>query len=239
MVPIQVCVAEASSAYHVEQARIAAIMANGLPAGVERGGRVGPMAIPEQWLPIFELMGIRRDDVLQDACQNIFAGTWIVAYMASAQAAESAAAGAYSARPVRVSAQMAERRRQWAPVVQSAAASTGIPAALIDAVITVESGYQPRARSPANAIGMMQLLPSTAAMEGGGDPWDAEENIFMGARYLRQLALQFQGDLTLTLAAYNAGPAAVTRSGYRIPAFSETQSYVPKVLALYSTFSND
>jgi soluble lytic murein transglycosylase-like protein len=238
MVPIQVCIAEASSAYHVEQARIAEIIANGLPAGVERGGRVGPMAIPEQWLPIFELMGIRHEDVVQDACQNIFAGTWILAYVASVQAAQSAAAGAYSARPVRVSAQMAERRRQWAPVVQRAAASTDIPAALIDAVITVESGYQPRVRSPANAIGMMQLLPSTAAMEGG-DPWDAEQNIFMGARYLRQLALQFQGDLTLTLAAYNAGPAAVTRSGYRIPAFSETRSYVPKVLALYSTFSNE
>jgi len=233
MVPIAACVAEASAAYHVEQARIAAIMQNGLPAGVERGGRIGPMGIPEQWLPVFEMMGIQASDVVDDACQNIFAGTWIIAYVASLQDSGVYSAGAYSQRPVRISAQVAERRRAWGAVVQRAAALTGVPAALIDAVITVESGYQPRAVSSAKAIGMMQLMPRTAAMLGG-DPWDAEQNILMGSRYLAQLGRQFNGDLQLTLAAYNAGPAAVTRSGYRIPAFSETRAYVPKVLTLYA-----
>jgi soluble lytic murein transglycosylase-like protein len=80
---------------------------------------------------------------------------------------------------------------------------------------------------------MMQLIRSTAAMEGG-DPWDPEENILMGARYLGQLSRQFHGDLGLTLAAYNAGPAAVTRNGYKIPPYAETTAYVPKVLSLYA-----
>jgi soluble lytic murein transglycosylase-like protein len=234
MVPIAACVAEASAAYHVEQAKIAAIMQNGLPAGVERGGRIGPMGIPEQWLPVFEMMGMQSSDVVDDACENIFAGTWILAYVASLQDAGVYGGGSYAARPVHISAQVAERRRAWGPVVQRAAALTGVPAGLIDAVITVESGYQPRAVSSAKAIGMMQLMPRTAAMLGG-DPWDAEQNIFMGSRYLAQLARQFNGDLQLTLAAYNAGPAAVTRSGYRIPAFAETRGYVPKVLSLYAS----
>jgi soluble lytic murein transglycosylase-like protein len=117
--------------------------------------------------------------------------------------------------------------------VQRAAALTGVPAALIDAVITVESGYQVRVVSSSKAVGLMQLMPSTAAMLGG-DPWDGEQNILMGSRYLAQLARQFNGNLQLTLAAYNAGPAAVTRSGFRIPAFTETRSYVPKVLSLYA-----
>lgn len=233
MVPIAACVAEASATYHVEQAKIAAIMQNGLPAGVERAGRIGPMAIPVQWLPIFEMMGIRSSDVASDSCSNIFAGTWILAYVASLQDGGAGGGGAYASRPVRISAQVAQRRKDWWPVVQRAASITGVPAALIDAVITVESGYQTNAVSPAKAIGMMQLMPKTAAMLGG-NPWNGEENILMGSRYLGQLARQFNGDLQLTLAAYNAGPAAVTRSGFRIPAFTETRAYVPKVLSIYA-----
>jgi soluble lytic murein transglycosylase-like protein len=233
MVPIAACVAEASATYHVEQAKIAAIMANGFPAGVERGGRIGPMGIPLQWLPVFEMMGIQSAGVTNDACQNIFAGTWILAYVATLQDGGTYSGGTYATRPVRISAQVAERRRAWGPTVQRVAALTGVPAALIDAVITVESGYQPRVVSSAKAIGMMQLMPSTAAMLGG-DPWDGEQNILMGARYLGQLSRQFNGDLQLILAAYNAGPAAVTRSGFRIPAFTETRAYVPKVLSLYA-----
>lgn len=233
MVPIATCVADASSAYHIDQSKIAAIIANGLPVGVEKNGRVGPMGIPVQWIPIFEMMGIQRGDVTDDACQNILAGTWILAYMASLQGGAGQGMGAYSTRSYSISSQVSARRTEWMPMVQAASAETGVPAALIDAVITVESGYQPRARSSAGAIGMMQLIPSTAAMLGG-NPWDASQNILMGSRYLGRLARQFNGDLQLTLAAYNAGPAAVTRSGYKIPAFSETRAYVPKVLALYA-----
>lgn len=235
MVAIAACVAEASASYHVEQARIAAVLANGLPAGQERAGRIGPMGIPRAWMPIVNLMGIDEQSVVADECQNILVGTWILAFM---DALQQQPAGRYSPRDLaRMTSDVAERRRNWLPVVERAAALEGIPAALVDAVITAESHYVVNARSKRGAIGFMQLMPKTAAMLGGGDPWDGEKNIYMGARYLGQLVRQFGGDLTLALAGYNAGPAAVTRHGYKIPPFSETQSYVPKVLALYSAYS--
>jgi soluble lytic murein transglycosylase-like protein len=238
MIPAPACIAEASDTYHVHITAIESIVAHGLPAGVVRNGRAGPMGIPVQWLPIFDLMGIDHGNVVSDPCENIFAGTWIIAYMAAIQSARpsSAGRGAYAPRSYAPSAALVKRRREWAPVVQEAASETGVPAALIDAVITVESGYQVHAvsKSKPPAIGMMQLLRSTAGMFGG-DPWNGAQNIRMGARYLAQLARQFDGDLNLTLAAYNAGPAAVTRSGYRIPPFAETQAYVPNVLAIYAS----
>ncbi|MFM0265548.1 lytic transglycosylase domain-containing protein [Paraburkholderia sediminicola] len=235
MIPAATCIAEASDAYHVQTAAIDAVIAHGLPAGEVRDGRVGPMAIPVQWLPVFELMGIKTEDVVNGECQNILAGTWIMAYMQAIQPMQadgaSYAAGRYS---VRFPAWLQARRQAWAPVVQRAAQLTGIPAALIDAVITVESKYNPAARSGKNAIGMMQLLETTAALIGGGNPRNPEDNIMMGSKYLAQLATKFNGDLPLTLAAYNAGPGAVTKRGYRIPPFPETQAYVPQVIALYS-----
>ena len=231
------CIAEASDAYHIQTSAIEAVIVNGLPARAKAvsDGRVGPMGIPVQWLPVFELMGIRSDDVVNNECQNIFAGTWIMAYMQAIQSPQTDGtnngAGRYAGH---FSAWLQARRKAWAPVVQRAALLTGIPAALIDAVITVESTYNPDARSGKHAIGMMQLLDTTAAQVGGGDPRNPQDNIMMGSKYLAQLAMKFNGDLPLTLAAYNAGPGAVTRHGYRIPPFPETQAYVPQVIALYS-----
>jgi soluble lytic murein transglycosylase-like protein len=230
MMPMTACIAEASSAYHVQASAIEAIIAHGLPAGVERDGRIGPMGIPEQWLPVFQMMGIDASSVANDACQNILAGAWIMAYAAAAQ---SDAGGDYAPQGIYASAKLAERRKAWAPTVRRVAALTGVSAALLDAVITVESRYQPNAVSRAGAIGMMQLMPRTAAMLGG-NAWNAEQNILMGARYLAQLGRQFNGDLQLTIAAYNAGPAAVTKYGYRIPPYPETAAYVPRVVSLYA-----
>lgn len=243
MMSVPACVAEASSSYHVQQAEIEAVLAHGLPSGIEEDGRVGPMGIPVQWIPIFERMGIDKDAIVGDACQNIFAGTWIVAYMAAIQSVvpgRSSAPARYGYGRFREDRAFRTRRAQWMPVVLDAAAETGVPAALIDAVITVESRYQVHALSKASppAIGMMQLLKSTAGMFGG-DPWDGAQNIRMGARYLAYLARQFAGNLGLTLAAYNAGPAAVTRHGYRIPPYAETQAYVPRVIALYKASANE
>lgn len=229
MMPVTACIAEASSAYHVQASAIEAIIAHGLPAGVERDGRIGPMGIPEQWLPVFQMMGIDAGSVATDACQNILAGTWIMAYAA----ALNSVGGPYAPQGVYASAKLAERRKAWAPTVQRVAALTGAPAALLDAVITIESRYQPNAVSRAGAIGMMQLMPGTAAMLGG-NPRDPEQNLLMGARYLVQLGRQFKGDLQLTIAAYNAGPAAVTKYGYKIPPYPETAAYVPQVMSLYA-----
>lgn len=238
MIDTTACIAQASAAYQVTQSEIAAILANGLPAGVIQNERVGPMGIPLQWLPVFEAMGISADAVKNDACQNIVAGAWIMAYEAQLKTWQKQAANSQW-QPGVVSKSIRARRQHWAPIVQRAASSTGVPAALIDAVITVESGYKPRVVSGAGAIGMMQLIPSTARLMGIANPYDPEQNILGGAKYLAQLIRQFSGDAGLVLAAYNAGPAAVTRNGYKIPRYKETMAYVPKVLAVYGALLRD
>ncbi len=104
---------------------------------------------------------------------------------------------------------------------------------LLHAMIRVESGYNPRALSAKGARGLMQLTPDTARRFGVSDAFNPRENVRAGAEYLQWLLKLFQGDVELALAGYNAGEQAVIRAGYRIPNYSETQKYVPKVLAHY------
>lgn len=120
--------------------------------------------------------------------------------------------------------------------ILSAAKETRVDAALIHAVITVESGYNPSARSSAGAVGLMQLMPGTARRYGVKNRLDPVQSIHGGARYLRDLKAMFDDDLRLVLAAYNAGEHAVIRYGRRIPPFRQTAAYVPKVLATYQKF---
>jgi soluble lytic murein transglycosylase-like protein len=124
---------------------------------------------------------------------------------------------------------------QYDGYVTQAAALYQIPEDLIRAVIMVESGYNPRAVSKADARGLMQLVPSTASRMLVDDVFDPRQNIFGGVRYLRVLANLFNGDLFLTLAAYNAGEGAVAKFG-GIPPYPETQSYVARVVAYYRQY---
>jgi len=107
---------------------------------------------------------------------------------------------------------------------------------LVEAVVQVESGYNARARSPKGALGLMQLMPATAARFGVSNPFDPAENIRGGVTYLGHLLKQFNGDVPLSLAAYNAGEGAVLRQG-GIPRFAETENYLRKVAALYPASS--
>lgn len=119
--------------------------------------------------------------------------------------------------------------------IRQAATLYQIPEELVRAVIKVESDFDPRAVSPANARGLMQLIPETAERMMVTDIFDPRQNVFGGVRYLRVLANLFNGDLALTIAAYNAGENAVIRHG-GIPPYEETQAYVAKVLAYYRQY---
>jgi soluble lytic murein transglycosylase-like protein len=103
---------------------------------------------------------------------------------------------------------------------------------LVRAVIRVESGWNPRAVSAKGALGLMQLMPSTAAEYGVSDPFDPEQNIRAGVAYLRKLIDRFDGKTELALAAYNAGPGAVEKYGRTIPPYKETQSYVRRIVSV-------
>jgi hypothetical protein len=122
--------------------------------------------------------------------------------------------------------------KEIAGLVAEIAATNKIDPKLVLAVIAAESGFQTDAVSPRKARGLMQLMPETAQRFGVKNVFDAGENIRGGAKYLRWLLTYFEGDLSLTLAAYNAGEGAVTRYG-GIPPFAETRAYVQKVRALY------
>jgi soluble lytic murein transglycosylase-like protein len=108
----------------------------------------------------------------------------------------------------------------------------GVDAALVTAMVEVESGFSVRAVSPKGAQGLMQIMPGTAQDLKLKDSFDASKNIEAGTRYMRQLLDRFGGDVKLALAAYNAGPGAVSRAG-GVPAISETKSYIEKVKARY------
>jgi Transglycosylase SLT domain len=113
----------------------------------------------------------------------------------------------------------------------AAARRHGLDPELVLAVIAVESAFRPNAVSPKGAQGLMQLMPFTARRFGVSDPFDPRQNIFGGVQYLRLLLDLFQGDIALSLAAYNAGENAVAR--YRgIPPYKETRSYVQKIQGL-------
>ena len=130
----------------------------------------------------------------------------------------------------------AELIRRYSSIIETTSRSHGVDAALVHAVITAESGYNPSAISRAGARGLMQLMPDTAKRFGVRNIMDPVENIQGGVKYLRELLTLFNGNMELAVAAYNAGENAVIRHGHRIPPYAETVNYVPKVLGFYRKF---
>lgn len=122
---------------------------------------------------------------------------------------------------------------RWHPLLRQVAEEVGIEAALLQAVVGQESGFNPLAISPAGAAGLMQLMPATARRFGVRDRFDPAQNLRGGARYLAWLLQHFDQDLDLALAGYNAGEGSVRRHGNRIPPFAETQAYVRAVRQRY------
>lgn len=126
-------------------------------------------------------------------------------------------------------------RTKYHAHIMAAARAFSLEPALIHAVISAESGYNPLARSAKGAKGLMQLMPDTAKRYGVDNPLDPEQNIQGGAAYLSDLLRLFGNDLNLALAAYNAGEGTVMEYG-RIPPYRETKQYVPKVLSYYKKY---
>ncbi len=124
-------------------------------------------------------------------------------------------------------------RQRYEPVIRLAARKYNLDAALLDAVVRVESAYNPLALSPKGAAGLMQLMPDTAARYKVHDPYNPVQNIEGGAHYLSDLLDLFGANVRLAVAAYNAGENNVIKYGHRIPPFAETQDYVNKVLQYY------
>lgn len=117
-------------------------------------------------------------------------------------------------------------------IIEAAARKFGVDANLVKAIATAESGINQNSISNVGAVGVMQLMPETAE-NLGVNPYDERENIYGGAQYLRQLLDKFNGNLTQTIAAYNAGPGAVQQYG-GVPPYAETQNYVGRVMDIYA-----
>ena len=126
-------------------------------------------------------------------------------------------------------------RSHFSPYITAAASRYDLQEELIRAVIHTESAFNPKARSPKGAMGLMQLMPGTARLVGVKQPYDPAQNIRGGAKYLSMMLKRFKGDLNYALAAYNAGPEAVDRYG-GIPPYRETKNYVKRVKQLLTRY---
>ena len=124
------------------------------------------------------------------------------------------------------------RKANYAPLIERFSVDAGLAPELIHAIVSVESCYDPNARSRVGAQGLMQLMPATASELGVTDSFDPEQNLRGGIRYMAKLARQFNYNYRHALAAYNAGPGAVSRFN-GIPPYPETRDYVKKVMSRY------
>lgn len=114
-------------------------------------------------------------------------------------------------------------------MIAQAAERHGLDPAVLEALVWAESSFNPAARSPKGAMGLTQLMPATARSLGVTDPFDPAQNLEGGAKYLAQMLKQFNGDIRLALAGYNAGPGKVRQHG-GVPPYRETQAYIDKIL---------
>ena len=122
-----------------------------------------------------------------------------------------------------------ERSRMYDDLIVEHARMNGVRTDLVRAVMQVESGFNPSARSAKGAMGLMQLMPETARLYGVSNPYNPAENVRAGVKYIRALLDRYEGNEELALAAYNAGPGAVDKHGQNVPPYKETRNYVAQI----------
>ena len=186
----------------------------------------GQFALPKQELPGMDFAAKLQQEIGRSAA----------AAAGKAHAAERVQQSVEASAPAHVrQASAADRTALADPVlaqtIHNAAQKYGIDPKLVSAVAEVESGGRQEAVSPAGAVGVMQLMPETAAGLGV-DPYNMESNIEGGTKYLREMLDTFGGDVKKAVAAYNAGPSAVKAYG-GVPPYAETENYVNSVLDIY------
>ena len=158
--------------------------------------------------------------IVSDSPKDPSARTYSVAYVGSGYGAVKAS----SAAPKR-------RITEFDDLIVENASQHSLHPDFVRAVIQAESAFNPRARSVKGAMGLMQLMPGTAAEYGVTNAYDPVQNIKAGVAYLKSLLTRFGNDVSLALAAYNAGPRAVEKYGNAVPPYKETRNYVSKIRA--------
>ncbi len=205
-----------------------------------------PLSVPEATLPPGEQSAVARIAQLQEMIQRADAAASGTVVTSSGGTTAGGEAGSFAAALQSATAQTASYMPSTAgsgstpydAMVEAAAERNGLEPALLHGLIQQESGFDPSSQSSAGAMGLTQLMPGTASSLGVSNPLDPAESIEGGARYLAEMMARFGGNPSEALAAYNAGPGAVTQYG-GVPPYAETQSYVQKVLGYAESYRQE
>lgn len=230
------CIVQAAADYAIPARALVALR---LALGPSRSPTVQPWSgtypVSKAWrVQLSRLAGIPEPKLARDPCTSGRAAAYVLRYEINLAGGDFwTGVGRF---PNSVPPGGARRTLELTNLIADASRRQGLDPWMVDAVIQTESAYQADARSDKGAIGLMQVLPATAARYGVSSVDQLRSpavNIDVGTRILKDLTVTFNGDLTLILAAYNAGQGAVFRYGMQVPPYPETQSYVQKVTEHY------